>query len=142
MDRARNDRMNALEAAKAVAEEFGPNLDRIIDKMLTDRDAKDGHPDPLDPGKFPSLGFENEERGSYFIQIKRGKLMVTVWRIIATAGAPESFNIHTYTWKEFHGVGSWGGVANDRLTTDSLLHVQALVHGIFTSEGNSDGVEG
>jgi hypothetical protein len=117
----------------------GPDLDRIIDGMLTVK-FKDCH-DPLDPGSFPSLGFDGEETGgNYFMEIKRGNIRITIWRIIQPNGAPETYNIQRYTKCVFNGVTSWGSRGSeDKFTAESLLHAQAIIHHLFTLEGNPDG---
>lgn len=117
-----------------------PTINQIIDKMLTERD-NEGQPDPKDPGLFPSLGFENEVAGSYYIQVKQGSTMVSVWRVLGEYGVPESYHIHVYHLREFGGVYSWGGDSTKKIVADDLVQVQAIIHNIFTSEGNYDDQE-
>lgn len=109
-----------------------PEIDAIIDKFLTTRDANEGK-DPLDPGEFPSLGFPNEKRGSYFIQITNDEdtLMVSVWR------QTNGFAISYYRSAVYNGVRSWGSKVVERSVAEDLLSVQAATHAFFTSGGNS-----
>ena len=111
--------------------ETGPDLDRTIDHMLTQKGS-----DPLDPGEFPSLGFDNERRGSYFLQVTHGDVLVSVWRISQAFGAPETYSISTYTRQVYNGVSSWGGRVDDKITATSLVQVQAIIHHLITSGGN------
>lgn len=92
--------------------------------------------DPLDPGKFPSLGFANEKRGSYFIQVTEGGIMVAIWRIIGANGEWDSYNIHVYKRQVWSGAISWGGDAANVKHVDSLVHAQAITHYLITHEGN------
>jgi hypothetical protein len=105
-----------------------PERDRIIDAML----------DPLGKDPMPSLGFENEVRGAYFIQVTNGDKMVSAWRIVNGAGLADSYICHAYHRKVFDGVTLWGNPA-DQYNCDDLIQVQAIMHEVLgTSGGNND----
>ena len=115
-------------------------LDSIVDKMLTERDAKEADmPDPFGHAKFPSLGFENETRGSYFMQVEQGDVMVSVWRLKGADGEPDRYHVHVYHRVVYAGVASWGGNSTKRVECDALIQVQAVIHDLFTSGGNDGG---
>lgn len=111
--------------------------DQLIDQMLTR--PVDGLCDPLDHGLFPSLGFPNEQRGTYFIQVESpdGTIKVSVWRMVQANGAPDSYRATVYHYKEYNGCESWGGDSSKAVDLDSLLLVQAFIHRVITSEGNT-----
>lgn len=110
--------------------------DHIIDRMLTTLQA-DGRPDPLDPGPFPSLGFENETRGSYYMEIIQGAARVTIWRIVGASDGPETYRINMYHELVYNGIVSWGAHGTG-ISAESLIQVQGLVHYFFTSKGNEE----
>lgn len=114
----------------------GPSIDRTLDKFLSAKVS--GLADPLNPGPFPSLGFDGEERGSYFCQITRGDLKVTIWRIINAFGAPETYTVQLYRKHVFNGVQSWGTTASSRMVAESLVQVQGIVHHLLTPGGNDE----
>lgn len=74
--------------------------------------------------------------------VEQGGRMVSVWRIIGANGAPHTYHIHVYFKHVYEGVTSWGGKANDRITAEDLVQVQAIIHHIFTSGGNQGGDNG
>jgi hypothetical protein len=103
--------------------------DRMIDAML----------DPLGQELFPSLGFEHEARGAYFIQVTNGDKMVSAWRIVNGAGLADRYTCHVYHRKVFNGVTSWGNPLDDQYDCEDLIQVQAIMHEVFgTSGGNND----
>ena len=111
-------------------------LDRIVDKMLTERDEKEtGMHDPFGNTPFPSLGFKNETRGAYFMQVQQDDVMVSVWRLAGGDGERDSYRIHLFHRKVYNGISSWGGDAAKRIQCDDLIQVQAVIHGLFTSGG-------
>ena len=115
-------------------------LDRIVDKMLTEREEKEtGRPDPFGHAPFPSLGFENETCGAYFLQVEQGDVMVSVWRLKGANGEHDSYRIHLFHRKVYNGVASWGGDSTKRIECDDLIQVQAVIHDLFTSGGNNGG---
>lgn len=122
--------------------EDGPAYDRYIDGFLSARDESESPmSDPLGREKIPSLGFEHETRGSYFIQVTVGDKMVSAWKIVGGRGGPDTYSMHVYYRSVFNGVTSWGNPVNGKqFVAQSLLQVQAIMHDIFTSGGN-DGVE-
>lgn len=101
-------------------------MDEMIDAML----------DPYGQDEFPSLGFPNEKRGSYFLQITAGDVLISVWRIKGANGDPTTYSVAHYTKHEYDGVMSWGGKQEDKVWAQDLLQVQAIIHHIITSKGN------
>lgn len=118
----------------------GPSIDNLLDHFLTHK--VDGLADPLDPGAFPSLGFDGEKRGSYFMEVEQGDRKVTVWRIINAFGAPETYTVQVYQKHNYNGVTSWGTNSKARMHAESLVQVQGMIHHFltegFTSGGNDE----
>ena len=103
-----------------------PTRDRMIDSMI----------DPLGKEQMPSLGFEHEIRGSYFIQVTVGDTMVTAWKTVGGIGADDIYTLHVYKRNVFNGAESWGSAVGDRYVCNDLIQVQAVMHSVFTSGGN------